>query len=308
MHLLIDTGIISISLFVLCKGAIWLVNSASKLAARFGVPELIIGLTIVAFGTSAPEFGVSILAAFRGAGDISVGNVIGSNIFNLGIILGGAAIIRNLNTDNFMVYRDGLFLLISSVFGVLFLWDLQLNRTEGFILIGILVFYLIYLFHDEHSFEYKTKKEEFRLKDGVLLISGLILLFGGSHFLVNSASSLAKSLGVSEWIIGATIVAAGTSAPEIATSFVAAIKGHSGISIGNLIGSDIFNILGVMGLAGVINNLQIETAARSSLGVMVFMVVIVLVFLRTEWKLSRKEGFALLLFGITRFVYSLIIQ
>jgi len=307
MEILTNTIILIVCFIAVGKGAIWLVDSASKLAKRMGVSELLIGLTIIAFGTSAPEFGVTISAAFRGIGDISVGNIIGSNIFNLGIILGSVAIIRNMKTSYTLVYRDGIFLLISSILAVIFLWDLEMNRIEGIILFLLLFLYLAYLYHERRPLETVKKTKEFHSKDMVLLLFGLALLLIGSHYLVSSAVKLAKIWGVSEWIIGATIIAAGTSAPEIATSIIASFRGHHGISLGNLIGSDIFNLLGVLGLAAIIYDLPIEIFARFSLLVLIFMVALVLIFLRTGWVLSRKEGIILVLLGIARWTFSFLI-
>ena len=308
MEILRDSVILFICLVAICKGAIWLVDSASKIAKRLGVSELIIGLTIVAFGTSAPEFGVTISAAIRGVGDISVGNIIGSNIFNLGIILGGTAIIQNLKTNNSIVHRDGFFLLVGSILTVALLWDLNLSKTDGFILFSLLLIYLGFLYNSKQPPEVEVQNGDFKAKDVILFILGLGMLAIGSHFLVLSASNLARALGISEWIIGVTIIAAGTSAPEIATSVVACVRGHHGISIGNLIGSDIFNILGVLGLAAILRSLSIEVSARSSLLVLVFMVALALFFLRTEWTLSRREGVILFLLGIARWAYSFLSQ
>lgn len=309
MVIFIDSIILIFCLAIICKGAALLVDSSSKIARRLGISELIIGLTIVAFGTSAPEFGVTISAAIRGAGNISVGNIIGSNIFNIGIILGGAAIIRNLKTNDSIVYRDGFFLLVCSVVAVGMLWDLHLSRLEGMILFSLLIFYIANLYSSKqcnHNVEIDTGK--LHARDILLLIAGLGMLLVGSHFLITSATNIARLVGISEWIIGATIIAAGTSMPEIATSIIAAIRGHNGISVGNLIGSDIFNVLGALGLAAIIRDLPFDMSARPSLLIYPFMVGIALLFLRTDWRLSRKEGIVLVLFGLARWTYSLLLQ
>lgn len=309
MAIYIDSIILIFCLAIICKGATLLVDSSSKIARRLGISELVIGLTIVAFGTSAPEFGVTISAAIRGSGDISVGNIIGSNIFNIGIILGSAAIIRNLKTTDLMVHRDGFFLLVCSVVAVGMLWDLNLSRLEGMILFSLLIFYIANLYSSRQcDYEVEIDKTSLKAKDILLLIAGLGMLLVGSHFLVTSATNIARLAGISEWIIGATIIAAGTSMPEIATSIVAAIRGHNGISVGNLIGSDIFNVLGALGIAGFIRELPIEVSARPSLLIYPFMVGVALLFLRTDWKLSRKEGIVLVLFGLARWTYSLLLQ
>ncbi len=309
MAILVDSIILIFCLAIICKGATMLVDSSSKIARRLGISELIIGLTIVAFGTSAPEFCVTISAAIRGAGNISVANIIGSNIFNIGIILGGAAIIRNLKTTDSMVHRDGFFLLICSVVAVGMLWDLHLSRLEGMILFSLLIFYIANLYSSKESnHDVEIDAGNLRAKDIVLLIAGLGMLLVGSHFLITSATNIARMVGISEWIIGATIIAAGTSMPEIATSIIAAIRGHNGISVGNLIGSDIFNVLGALGIAAFIRELPIEMSARPSLLIYPVMVGIALLFLRTDWRLSRKEGIVLVLFGLARWTYSLLLQ
>lgn len=309
MNIIIETIILVVCFIVMCQGAGWLVDSSARIARRLGVSNLVIGLTIVAFGTSAPELCVSISAAIRGAGDISIGNVIGSNIFNIGIILGGVAIIRNLKTDDQMIHRDGFFLMVVTLVAVAMLWDLRLSRFEGMVLFLLLLFYLGNLYSSRAiSPEMELGADNFRVRDIFLLILSTAMLIGSSHFLVNSACNLARAFGCSEWLIGATIVAAGTSLPEMVTSIVAAIRGNSGISIGNLIGSDIFNVLGVLGLAGIVREMPIEASARISLLVYPFMVGIALAFLRTEWKLTRRESIILVLFGIARWVYSIIAQ
>lgn len=307
--ILLNSAILLISLIVICKGANWLVDSASRIAKRLGVSELIIGLTIVAFGTSAPEFCVSVSAAIRGAGDISIGNIIGSNIFNLGIILGGVAIIRNLKTSDSLVHRDGIFLLAGSVLTVVMLWDLRLTRMEGFILFSMLLMYLAFLYNTRQSAkDVDVQLGEFNIRTLLFLIGGLGALLIGSHFLITASVKLARIFGISEWIIGATIIAAGTSAPEIVTSLVAAVRGHDGISIGNLIGSDIFNIFGALGLAAALRGMSVDISARPSLIVYPIMVLFVLLFLRTGWKLSRREGLVLFIFGLVRWTYSLLVH
>ena len=308
-EIFLNSTILVISIVVICKGANWLVDSSSKIAKRLGVSELIIGLTIVAFGTSAPEFCVTVSAALRGAGDISVGNIIGSNIFNLGIILGGVAIIRNLKTNTALVHRDGFFLLVGSILAVVMLWDLELSRVEGLILFSMLFIYLVFLYDSRESIkDVEVQTGDFEKKDLFFLVLGLGFLLIGSHFLIFSSVHLARIFGISEWIIGATIIAAGTSAPEIATSIIAAIRGHDSISIGNLIGSDIFNIFGALGLAASLRSMTFDISARPSLIVYPIMVLFVLLFLRTGWILSRREGLVLFIFGIVRWTYSLLVH
>jgi len=284
-----------------------MVDASVRIARKLGVSELVIGLTIVAAGTSAPEFAVTFLAAFRDMGDISVGNIVGSNIFNLGFILGGTAIIRSLATNGKVVIRDGGFLLIGTLMLTGFLWDLTLNFVEGSILLVMLIAYLGHLFWNKEPVEIEVEEEQsYNWYDPFILILGLVLIVGGSHFLVISASDLAELAGISQWVIGATIVAAGTSAPELATSIVAAMRENYGISVGNLLGSDIFNMYGVLGVTAMIKELPVDPEAQSNLLALVFMVVVVLVFMRTGWRITRWEGIVLVLIGMARWLYSFI--
>ena len=306
MEVLKDVLIIIICILVIAKGAAWLVDSAAKIARRFGISELVIGLTIVSMGTSAPEFGVTILAALRGMGDISVGNIVGSNIFNLGFILGGTAIVRSLKTNRTIIRRDGAFLFFGTLLLTALLWDLSLTRIEGCVLFLLLVGYLGYLYWKKETLDSETPSGELTWWDPLLLLLGMGMVLSGSHFLVESAVDLARVFGISEWVIGATIVAAGTSAPEFATSLVAALRGHYGISVGNLIGSDIFNMFGVLGLAAILRDLPVDIGARSNLIMLSIMVLVVLIFMRTGWKISRKEGLALVGMGLARWIFSFI--
>ncbi|PKL16598.1 MAG: conjugal transfer protein TraR [Spirochaetae bacterium HGW-Spirochaetae-5] len=295
--------ILLVSIVLLWKGADLLVESASRVAEKFGVSDLVIGLTVVAFGTSAPEFAVTINAALKGQADISVGNIVGSNIFNLGFILGTVAVIKSIESSRKLVYRDGTFMILITFLLLYFFYDLKLSRFEGIFLMTLMVSYLIYLFrHKEEFGESEIIHETATWRDALLLPLSIFTVVAGGHLLVESAGFLARGMGVSEWVIGVTIVAAGTSAPEMATSIAAVLKGKHGMSAGNLIGSDIFNILGVLGLAGAITPMQINPSAYGSLLMLCGMVILVVMFLRTGWKISRTEGLILLFIGIARWV------
>ena len=304
MIIIKDIVILLVSIIVIGKGAVWLVDAAARVAKHFGISELVIGLTVVAFGTSAPEFGVTILAAIRGMGDISVGNIVGSNIFNLGFILGGTAIIHSLKTNRTIVFRDGIFLLFGGILLSVFLWDLTLSKIEGFILFTLLVLYLLYLYFNKETIETEEPTHTMYRWDPILLFVGIGLVIVGSHFLVESAVNIARFMGVSDWVIGATIIAAGTSAPEFATSLTAAMKSRYGMSVGNLIGSDIFNLFGVLGIAGIMRNLSVGHDAHINLIILSFMIAVVLIFMRTGWVVSRKEGIILVMIGLLRWIYS----
>ncbi|WP_448594630.1 sodium:calcium antiporter [Thermoflexus hugenholtzii] len=300
--ILFNILLILLSVLVLWGGAVWIVESAARIARRLGLSELVIGLTVVAIGTSSPEFAVTVGAALKGQGDISVGNVIGSNIFNLGFILGGVAMVRAIATSRTMVVRDGGVLIAITLLLLLFFLDLHIARWEGMILLALLVLYIGSLLYFREAIE-DAPPGEFRWYEVPRLLIGLALVVGGGHFLVEAAVALARMVGISEWAIGVTIVAAGTSAPEFATSLVAVLRGRHGISAGNLIGSDIFNLLGVLGLAATIRPMTVDPSVYSSLWMLAGMVVLIVIFLmRTGWSLSRWEGALLVLINLIRWI------
>ena len=301
MNILYDILIIIACITTLWYGALLVVESASKIAIKLGISELVIGLTIVAFGTSAPEFAVTISAAIKGHESMSVANIVGSNIFNLGFILGGVAVIRPIITTRTLVWRDGLILIGTSFLLILFLYDLTIQWYEGIILITVLIAYLLFLFYKKEVIEEEEiPEDEFHWTDILRFLGGLALILGGGHFFVDSATDIAQVLGVSSWVIGVTIVAAGTSAPELATSLAAVLKGKHGISAGNLIGSDLYNLLGVLGIAAVIRPLTVESAAYSSIFLLSGMVILVVIFMRSGWKISRTEGAILIIINLIR--------
>jgi len=311
LNILSDIIIVIISIIMLWKGADWLVDSAAEIAHSFNISDLIIGLTIVAFGTSAPEFAVTISAAFTNQTDISIGNVIGSNIFNLGFILGGTAIIRPITISQNLFKRDGLFLLITTALIFLLFfgingWDPgdSFTQIEGAILFALLIGYISFLFIKKDPPE-EVHPDKATKSSYIFFFIGLVLIVLGGHLMVNHASNIARYLGISDWVIAVTIVAAGTSAPEFATSITAALKGRHGIAVGNLIGSDLFNLLGVLGLAGIINPSNIAQDIFSSTFVLVLMVGLTLFMMRTFWRISRIEGFILVSINLIRWYYDL---
>jgi len=307
MQTVLDIFVIILSVILLWKGADWVVESASRIGKKLGMSEIVIGLTIVAFGTSAPEFAVTLSAALRGQGNISVGNVVGSNIFNLGFVLGGVAAVRAIRTNPTLVKRDGFVLIGTTLLLLAFIWDLHLSRLEGIILFGLLIAYMSYLFWKREVIleeeEAAAISDEATWLDLVKLIGGLAAIIFGGHLLVDHASALAGRLGVSEWVIGVTIVAAGTSAPEMIISLVAVLHDRPGISIGNLIGSDIFNLQGVLGLAAMINPMRVDSDAITSISLLIAMVCLVVFFLRTGWVVSRLEGGSLIIINLVRWVF-----
>ena len=309
MDVILDFILVFLSIIMLWKGADWLVDSAAEIAHSLKVSDLVIGLTVVAFGTSAPEFAVTISAAVTKQTDISIGNVIGSNIFNLGFILGGTAIIRPISTNEKMFNRDGLFLLIVTAL-IFFLFfgfngwtsDDNYTRIEGLILFSLLIGYITFLFIKKDPPE-EISPDKATIMSYVFFFIGLILIVFGGHLMVTHASNIARFYGISDWVIAVTIVAAGTSAPEFATSIAAAIKGRHGIAIGNLIGSDLFNLLGVLGLAGIINPSVITEDMVDSVFILVLMVGLTLLLIRTKWKISRAEGALLVSINLIRWYF-----
>jgi cation:H+ antiporter len=303
-------GLVAVTaFFVIAIGAKAVVDAASAVASRLGVSELVIGLTVVALGTSAPEFGVTLVAAFSGHNEISVGNIVGSNIFNLGFILGGAALLRAIPTSRTLVWRDAVFLVGSTILLLLLVGvDLTLGRGDGVILMGLLVTYMLFLW------THRKRREEFEgdsppgqklnfgspARELLHLLGGLVVVGFGSNLLVQSATALARDVGVTEWVIAVTIVAAGTSVPELATTLAGVARGRMAIAAGNVIGSDLLNILGVLGVAGVLQPMGLGASARSSLLALSGMAILVLLFLRTGWKVSRLEGLLLVLMGLVR--------
>lgn len=290
MENILNIFILVVSIFALWGGAVLVVESASRIAKRLGISELVVGLTVVAFGTSAPEFAVTITAAIREQANISVGNVVGSNIFNLGFILGGVALVQTITTTRKLVYRDGFILIGTSFLLLVFLHDLTISRIEGIILITLLVVYILFLFLRKEPLDEDIPGGEFRWFDVPKLMAGLALIIGGGYFLVESATYLARIIGISEWVIGVTIVAAGTSAPEFATSLVAIVRGNHGLSAGNLVGSNLFNLMGVLGLASALNPMSIDSGAYTDIALLTGVTIIAVIFMRIKWRISRLEG------------------
>ena len=307
--LILDLFLLLTSIVMLWKGADWLVDSSSEIAHSLKVSDLVIGLTVVAFGTSAPEFAVTISAAITKQTNISIGNVIGSNIFNLGFILGGTALIRPIITTPKLFFRDGFFLLISTVL-IFFLFfgidgwsvDDAFSNIEGLFLFSLLIGYIIFLFVKKEVPE-EIHPHGATYQSYLVFFIGIILIVYGGHLMVTHASSLARAFGISDWVIAVTIVAAGTSAPEFATSLTAAMKGRHNIAVGNLIGSDLFNLLGVLGLAGMINPATIEKDIYMSIFNLVLMVGLVLFFIRTNWRIGRIEGGILVTINLIRWYF-----
>ena len=291
-----------LSLFALYIGAGWLVKGSTEIALKANVSHLVIGLTIVAFGTSAPELVVSINASLTGQGDIAIGNIVGSNIFNIAVILGISAVIHPLQAKRQLTRIDIPLLILATIVLTVLFWNGTLNRLEGSIfLIGIILYTTFSLYYSrkheekvEKSIGELEKQPEPWNKDILYLCGGLAILIFASHLLVNNAVSIAQELGVSEAVIGLTIVAAGTSLPELATSLVAALKKNPDIAIGNIVGSNLFNILAIAGTSSVIHPIVAKNVNYIDLLVMLGLTLLLLPVVKSGQKISRAEGWVLI--------------
>lgn len=298
--------IAGLALLILCSN--WLVDGASSLARRFKIPDLVIGLTIVAFGTSSPELIVNLVASFEGNTDIAIGNVVGSNIFNILIILGITAIVLPIVVKSTTVWKEIPFSILAVVVVALMANDVLIDgestsvisRIDGFVLLGFFAIFMAYTFALAKASGPLMEVPDAQMgvmKAVFFIIIGLVGLFFGGKFLVEGAVDIARSLGVSEAVIGLTIVAAGTSMPELATSVVAAFKKNSDIAIGNVVGSNIFNIFFVLGISATIR--PIPFAFSSNFDVIILfaasMLMFLFVFLSKSKKINRIEGIIFIL-------------
>jgi cation:H+ antiporter len=291
-------------LCILYFGGETLLRGAVALASHFGLSSLAIGLTVVAFGTSAPELAVSLNAALNNASDIALGNVIGSNIANLGLILGLSAMISPLLVQANIIRLDAPIMLASVLLFAVFLLDNQIGRLEGIILSTGLLAYIAFTFIQARK-EPEVIQEEFlqgvpqtrgRLTiDLGLVILGLGLLILGGKLLVLAAVTIALQLGMSEAVIGLTIVALGTSLPELTATLVAARRGYGDIAIGNIIGSNIFNMLGILGITTLVTPLESGNILWGDILCMTLLSLLTYLFLFTLGKLERSEGVILVL-------------
>jgi len=275
-------------------GADRLTDGAVALAERIKIPQIVIGLTIVAMGTSAPEFCVSLVSALKGTADLAVGNVVGSNIFNTLLIVGAAAMVSPMTILPSTVKKDIPIAVLSSILlTVMVLTDGDLSRLDAAILmVGFLAFMWFTLrgAKGKADEEPTAPKNLSVAKSLLLLVIGLACLVVGSNIFVNGASEVAQQLGVSEAVIGLTVVAGGTSLPELATSVVAARKGNSGIAIGNVLGSNVFNILLILGGAGLICPMQVEGITLVDFSMLTGSILLLWLFSNTKLTIARWEG------------------
>ena len=308
MNFVLQIVFLALGFFLLVKGADWFVDGASGLARKLGIPQLVIGLTIVAMGTSLPEAAVSISAALRGNAEITIGNIVGSNILNILIILGVTALIATLKVaDSTVRYEIPFMIVVTFVLLWLGYTGGQVTWLEGVILWVLFLLYLRYLY----MMAKKGKEEEREVEQLStakiigLILAGVVMIAAGSNFAVEGASNLAKALGISQRFIGLTIVALGTSLPELVTSVSAARKHNADIAIGNIVGSNIFNILFIVGTTALItpvtfaSGFVVDTLIAAAVGILLFVCVA-----RTK-ELRKKAGIVMLLAYILYFLYLL---
>ncbi len=304
MEILLQVGLLALGFVMLIKGADWFVDGASGIASKLGVPQLVVGLTIVAMGTSLPEAAVSITAALDGNAGITVGNVVGSNILNILIILGLTGVITSVAVQKSTIRYEIPFMLgITIVAMLLGMTGNSISRIEGIVLWVFFIAYLVYLFilakkGNQSEEEQQTPKETKVWKLLLGLVIGLVIVVWGSNIAVDAATALAKIIGLSDRFIGLTIVALGTSLPELVTSVTAARKGNADIAIGNIVGSNIFNILFVIGTSALIipvafePNFVIDTIIAFAAGVLLWVSVAKSKKLTRPWSIAMLLGYA----------------
>lgn len=307
--MLLQIGAFMAGLIGLYYGAEWLVRGSARLARSMGISALVVGLTVVAFGTSAPELIVSVVAAVGGTPSVAVGNVVGSNIANVGLILGLAAVVSSMKVEMRLITREMPIMLLATLLLLVLAFDGQLSRVDGVIfLIGFSGYLLLMLvaaraepaiiLAEFAEFERAENREAVggaRLRNSLLVLIGLAALAGGAHLLVGAAVFFARAFGISELLIGLTVVAVGTSLPELATSLVAAFRGEADIAVGNIVGSNIFNILLILGVTPVVRPLPVDLSLyRLEIPVMVGLSVALPLFARTGLRVVRWEGALLL--------------
>lgn len=285
-----------IGIIVVIKSADWLTSGAVGMAERIGVPQIIIGLTIVAMGTSMPEFFVSLMSAINGTPDLAVGNIVGSNIFNALLIVGCAAMVAPITIQHTTVKKDIPVAVFASLLLMGMTLDGHISRIDAAILFGVFIAYIGITLRGAKT-EDDTADEEKKpmpvLKAVMLVVVGLAGLVIGSDVFVDNATAIAHTMGISDAVIGLTIVAGGTSLPELATSVVAAKKGNSGIAIGNVLGSNVFNILMILGITGLITPMTISGITVIDLAMMVISMILLWLFSFTKYRIERWEGVVL---------------
>ncbi|MCM3412322.1 calcium/sodium antiporter [Metabacillus litoralis] len=307
---------------LLIKGADFFVEGASSIARALHVSPLLIGLTIVAFGTSSPEATVSIIAALEENAGVAIGNVVGSNILNITFVVGITALINPLKVENETIRKEIPFTLLASVALLILVSDVTLQsleanfitRSDGFIFLLFFAVFLYYIFEVARNSREKMKEEASLSntnapswgKNSLFTIGGLVAIIIGGDLVVDHATVIAYSFGMSETLVGLTIVAIGTSLPELITSITAAVKKEGDIALGNIVGSNIFNILFVLGAASVISPLAVDSKIFVDLILMIVLTLILLVFSRTSFRVGRREGTFLVVAYICYMIYIIV--
>lgn len=304
--MLLNLIFIIVGIVLVLWGADRLTEGSVAVAERMNIPQIVIGLTVVAMGTSMPEFCVSLISALKGTPDLAVGNVIGSNIFNSLFIVGITATIAPMAILRATVMKDIPFALVASVILLMMCLDGRIGRIDAAVLFSLFMIFMFMTLKsakiNKQELEEENKLAEKALKSVpkmspamsvVWILAGLACLIGGSTLFVEGASKLATSLGVSEAVVGLTIVAGGTSLPELATSIVSARKGSSGIAIGNVLGSNVFNILGILGVTGLICPMQLQGITDTDLSMLVISMIMIWFFSFTKYIIERWEGLIL---------------
>ncbi|VDH00270.1 Inner membrane protein yrbG [Lysinibacillus sphaericus] len=304
---------------LLIKGAGYFVDGSSNIARLLQVPPILIGLTIVAFGTSSPEATVSIIAALEGTADVAVGNVVGSNIFNITLVVGVAAILYPLKVESETIRKEIPFTLLASVALFILMSDIALqgfsnnmiSRGDGFIFMLFLSIFMYYVIEIGLKSRKNAMKEPVPEniswgKNILITILGLAAIIFGGDLVVDNGTKIAYSLGMSETLVGLTIIAIGTSLPELVTSITAALKKESEIALGNIVGSNIFNILFVLGTSSIISPLAVNDKVLIDVVFMIILTVVLLIFSRTGFKIGKREGMVLVAVYIIYLVYIII--
>ncbi len=275
---------------VLLLGAKWLVDGASSIGKKLGLPQIIIGLTIVALGTSLPELVINIFASINGSSDLAIGNVIGSNIMNTLLIIGIAAIIYPISmtgkkgvTDAFIVLAATLVLLLLANDYILSGNEPNISMIDGFILLGLLIFFLVWTFLKKGALQEEAEESDIKSMkvslSVVFIMLGSLGLFFGGKWIVNGVNQISTDLGLAESVIGLTIIATATSLPELVTSVIAALKKNTDLAVGNAIGSNLFNILMVLGLSAVIHPIDYDTSLNNQLYILIGATVLIILFI-----------------------------
>ena len=289
---------ILIGIIAVLWGADKFTDGAAAIARKMNIPEIVIGLTIVAMGTSAPELFTSVVSALKGSTGLALGNIVGSNIFNSLLIVGAAAAVAPISISQATIVKDIPFALVSSLLLTAVCLDGNLTRIDSLLLlIGFALFlaYTLQIARNGKTEDSKTEKSQALWKSILFIIIGLGCLIVGSNLFVSGASTVAEQLGVSDAIIGLTIVAGGTSLPELATSIISARKGQSGIAIGNVVGSNVFNILAILGITGFISPMtNLGGITTIDLTMLILSIILVWAMSFTKYKIERWEGFTLL--------------